>query len=198
MECPFDVGFMARFKIQWDVPSRSLREQNEGRRGVCGHHKIQSCNLQLGTPCGDYPVPVFVQEMMALTSQVAESEGRKWKKKTSAREKKRLRMTMSRVNVLTRRDIKTFIRSTQPYGRSRGAKASKVRSCGSSGNQRWRWRFRSSRSCSERRGLWSLCSRSLSLGSESRSRRAGGGTLPVAIWAGAAVVGVVADCNAGF
>jgi hypothetical protein len=31
-------------------------------------------------------------------------------------------MTMSRVNVLTRRDIKTFIRSTQPCGRSGVAK----------------------------------------------------------------------------
>jgi hypothetical protein len=43
-------------------------------------------------------------------------------KENKGKGRKGLRMTMSRVNVLTRRDIKTFIRSTQPCGWSGGAK----------------------------------------------------------------------------
>jgi hypothetical protein len=80
MECPFGAGFMARFKIQWEMSSRSLLEQSEGRRSLWSP---QDPEMQLAArnTCGDNPVPVFVQEMMALTSQAAESEERKWQRK---------------------------------------------------------------------------------------------------------------------
>lgn len=141
--------------------------------------------------------PSFVQGMMALTSQVAESEERKRKKKKlKGKRAANDHVQGQRINKKRHQNVHK-VRAAHMEGPG-WAKASKVRSCGSSGNQRWRWRL--SRSGSERRGLWSLWSaRSLSLGSESRSRgRAGGGALPLAIWAGAAVVGVVADCSAGF
>jgi hypothetical protein len=81
------------------------------------YHKIRRCNLQLGTPVISYPSFCPGDDGINVAGSRVRGARRKEKKLKG----KGLRMTTSRVNVLTR-NIKAFIRSTQPACKVRGGK----------------------------------------------------------------------------